>query len=91
MCSCVRSDTTLEQAVRYGIVLDHELGAVHAWTFMTNNGVDKNVILRVLLDVAKRRKDDQRAIEIAVENGYLHRQAEAIRVISALRLTPNTA
>jgi hypothetical protein len=86
MPTYTRANLSLEQAVRYGIVLDHELGAIHAWTFMANNGVERRVILRVLLDAAQRREADRVAVDIAARSGYLHRQAEAIRVISALRL-----
>ena len=87
----LRSNPDLELAVRYGIVLDHELGALHAWTFMANNGVHRSVILRVLLDVEKRRNTDQLAIDSAVKCGYLHRQAEAIRIIAGLQLAGTTA
>ena len=64
-----RSDNNLELAVRYGIVLDHTLGAVHAWTFMANQGVDRAVILRVLTEEKARRATDQLAIELAVKHG----------------------
>jgi hypothetical protein len=86
LCMHVRSSGVLERAVRYGVVLDHELGAVHAWTFMANNGVSRSVILRVLLDPDNRRQEDQLAIDTAAKCKLLQRQSEAIWVISGLRV-----
>jgi hypothetical protein len=63
-----RSNASLELAVRYGVILDHELGAVSAWVFTANNGVSDAVILRVLLDKEKRREADQLVLGIAERN-----------------------
>ena len=73
MQTYTRSNTTLELSVRYGVVLDHALGAVHAWTFMANNGVDCSVILRVLSNHENSREADKLALEIFSKCGYLHR------------------
>ena len=84
----IRANKGLEQAVRFGVVLDHELGALHGWTFTANNGVSTSVILRVLLDADSRRRSDQLAIDTAMKCKALHRQSGAIRVVSGLRI-PN--
>lgn len=60
-----RNNHQIELAVRYGIIIDFQLGAVSAWTFMASNGVSKAVIMRVLLDPDKRRQADQLALDIA--------------------------
>lgn len=75
----MRSNTTLELTVRYGLVIDYDLGAVHAWTFMANSGVPDRVILRVLSEATNRREDDQLALNTAVESQYLHQQAKSSR------------
>jgi hypothetical protein len=60
-----RHNNQIELAVRYGIIIDFQLGAVSAWTFMASNGVSNAVILRVLSDKNKRRHADHVAFEIA--------------------------
>jgi len=60
-----RNNNQIELAVRYGIIIDVQLGAVSAWTFMAGNGVSNAVIMRVLLDTDKRREADQLALDIA--------------------------
>lgn len=60
-----RTESHIELVVRYGIVIDLELGAVSAWTFLASYGVSKAVIMRVLLDKDNRRQADKVAIEIA--------------------------
>lgn len=60
-----RSNKCLELAVRFGIILDREAGAVCAWNFMVNNGVSNAVIMRVLLDEKSRRESDRLVLGIA--------------------------
>ena len=81
-----RSNTTLELTVRYGVVLDHALGAVHAWTFMANNGVHISVILRVLSSPEHNRGADKAALGICSKSEHLHRLAEANRNAGKIQL-----
>jgi uncharacterized protein YgbK (DUF1537 family) len=60
-----RNNNHIELAVRCGIIIDFQLGAVSAWTFMASNGVSTAVILRVLTDKNNRRQADQLAFDIA--------------------------
>lgn len=74
-----RTDASLELAVRYGIILDLELGAVSAWRYMTEYGVSSAVIMRVLLHSECRRKGDQVAVDIAERYRNSDRSREAIQ------------
>jgi hypothetical protein len=79
-----RSDAVLELAVRYGIILDYELGAVSAWAFMAANGVNEAVILRVLLSPESRREADRLVLGIADrERGRMGK--ETVRAIFGLQ------
>jgi hypothetical protein len=60
-----RVNASLELAVRLGIVLDFEFGAVTAWAFMQSNGVSESVIMRVLVEGEKRRDADLIVLGIA--------------------------
>lgn len=81
MRKAVRLDNKLELAVRYGIIIDAELGALNAWIFMKNNGVQESVILRVLLHREKRREADQQAFELAEKHRNLYRRNEVTRAV----------
>jgi hypothetical protein len=74
-----RTDASLELAVRYGIILDLELGAVSAWRYMTEYGVSSSVITRVLLHCECRRKGDQVAVDIAERYRASDRSRQAIQ------------
>jgi hypothetical protein len=80
-----RRNSNLDLAVRYGIILDAEFGALKAWMFMFNNGVSESVILRVLLQPQKRRDTDQVVFEIANSQQALHRNPEAARAVFGIR------
>ena len=73
-----RENSNLALAVRYGIILDMELGAVSAWTFMASNGVSSSVIMRVLLDKEHRRATDELAINITERYRRLEPSRETI-------------
>jgi hypothetical protein len=79
MTKVARTDASLELAVRYGIILDLELGAVSAWRYMTEYGVSSAVIMRVLLHRECRRKGDQVAVDIAERYRNSDRSREAIQ------------
>jgi len=79
-----RTHANLELAVRYGIILDSEFGAVSAWTFMANNGVSSSVILRVLLDKESRRIGDQLALEITER--HQERKSQKIAIQAAFEV-----
>jgi hypothetical protein len=60
-----RRNPDLDRAVRYGIIIDAELGSLSAWMFMANSGVSEAVILRVLLRSEERRETDKIALDIS--------------------------
>lgn len=81
-----RTNINLALAVRYGIILDMELGAVKAWTFMATSGVSSPVITRVLLDKEKRRNGDKQAVDIAERHRKSSTNREAVE--AAFNITP---
>lgn len=85
MHKIARLDTKLELAVRYGIIIDAELGALHAWIFMKNNGVQEPVILRVLLQRERRREADQQAFELAEKHRNLYRRNEVTSLVFGIK------
>lgn len=60
-----RMNEHLRKVVQRGLVLDAERGAVNAWIFMKDNGVNESTILRVLSHPDRRRTSDVRAIQHA--------------------------
>lgn len=74
-----RTDANLELAVRYGIILDLEIGAVTAWRYMSDQGVSSSVIVRVLSGRENRRKDDQLALDIVERYKNTDRSKKAIQ------------
>lgn len=57
-----RTNSALEGIVRTGIALDREAGSVRAWAYMSENGADDNLILRVLVAPSQRRKTDYQTV-----------------------------
>ena len=86
-----RSNTYLELIIRYGIVLDREIGAVHAWTFMANNGVIEPVIVRVLSEPRHRREEDRSLLDIATKCEHLQGRAKGTLIASPHRLNRHEA
>lgn len=80
----VRENLNLALAVRYGIILDLELGAVSAWTFMANNGVSSSIIMRVLLNKEQRRAADDAVLNIIERYRTVLPQRETIHTASPL-------
>ena len=64
-----RFNETLRDIVQRGIVLDAERGAIDAWIFMKQGGVNETTILRVLAHPNKRRNSDTSAIQDARGDG----------------------
>lgn len=64
-----RMNEHLRNVVQRGLVLDAERGAVNAWIFMKDNGVNEITILRVLSHPDRRRTSDLCAIRHARSDG----------------------
>lgn len=54
----IRNNSRLANIVEQGIIIDTLSGAVDAWTFLSKHDVPEHIILRVLLNPARRRPTD---------------------------------
>lgn len=66
-----RRNANIELAVKIGIIIDTELGALSAWMFMTGKGVSESTILRVLAHKEQRRSTDELLLDTIDNISYL--------------------
>lgn len=61
----IRNAKIIEQAV----ALDADMGAAHAWVFLTFHGIPPEIAARVLAESGQRRATDRTAATLSVFNG----------------------
>lgn len=57
------------QIIEQAVALDAEMGAAHAWVFLTFHGIPPEIAARVLADSGQRRATDRAAETLSVFNG----------------------
>ncbi|MGX4640761.1 hypothetical protein [Massilia sp. SYSU DXS3249] len=77
-----RLNEHLRAIVQRGLVLDLECGAINAWIFMKDHGVNESTILRVLAHPERRRMSDAHAVRQARSDGLPLRTRRFERIAS---------
>lgn len=65
-----RNDNIDAKIIEQAVALDAEMGAAHAWVFLTFHGIPPDIAARVLAESGQRRATDRTAATLSVFNGF---------------------